>query len=206
MNKTYEERLADLAKKYEEDRATLQAESELAAVLPAIPKSIHFANKPEPWISYEVATLADALGLIKQFPAPLNVSGVEDGCFDVKPVGYHEERYEKKAPRWIVNDCIQIAQHEYGQGHYHDMTVIFWYALGAKCIRVCITVKQRWKYASYVNAFYNSDGSVHSARLVECKTPLITEDARVKFDAGSRDGMHLIYFYTLAKFERVVEL
>jgi len=70
--------------------AELETEAELAATLTRDgkpePKYIHFASKDEPWITFEVKTVAEALALLPHYP-PTPLESRTECCRYIKPVG-----------------------------------------------------------------------------------------------------------------------
>jgi hypothetical protein len=204
---SYQQRIEDLKRRYQEQLADVEGQAVIAERLPAdasTPYMIHFSGSDCPWISYHVETLEDALGIVRAFPQPFDVSAVSDGCLSIAPVGTHRARYDGKPEKWSVPQGIEVAQHG-GRGFF-TATVAFWCASGGRdCIKVKIEVKQfPWKYRARMNCRYNAYGHVEQAEFIDSELRQQSPAARVKFDGGSRDAFDIRYYFSGA--DRLAEV
>jgi hypothetical protein len=204
---SYPQRIEELKRVHQEQIAALGAEYAIASRLPdgaPLPYMIHFTDSDCPWLSYHVETLEDALGIVRAFPQPFDVSAVSDGCLSIAPVGRHRARYQGKPETWRVPQGIEVAQHG-GRGFFTG-TVAFWCASGGRdCIKVKIEVKQfPWKYRARMNCRYGAYGHVEQAEFIDSELRHLSPAARVKYNGGSPDAFDIRYFFSGA--DRLAEV
>lgn len=152
------DQLAELDKKREALLKNLERE---AAILPQLPDTgfkprvffAEFRDVVQPWVTYEVETLAEALNIIKLFGPRRTVAHHRNGCSCSIPKGWEWGSYTtgKSNVVWEVEDYVALRQ-EVGF-HYCTWTLVCyperepWIMLRVKVSNLpeslCSTIKWR---------------------------------------------------------------
>jgi hypothetical protein len=200
--------IESLDKEYAKKRAEIVARDALLATLPQgipAPKYVHYVDsKGRPWIKYEVATLAEAMPIIRAYGELDFMDARESGCLSITRASWQSKEYADATQRWEITECIELRQHG-GKGFYSAELVFYPVAYQAKVI---IEVSQfPYQFRASMRATYTNEGDVAKATFVEpaALQGMFTE--RVKYGGGGRDAFdYRLYFSGPDHFEDVLRL
>jgi hypothetical protein len=133
--------LEQLDKEYAEKRAELVQEHAIAASLPLTPGHVSGAARKNPYVGYEVDTLAEAIALADKFTWAPYVH-CKGQYVHVCPDALLEDR-ERAGLEFCheITDGTPFTDAQKGEG-YSTFELIFWVASGDKYLRVSVRVKQ----------------------------------------------------------------
>lgn len=177
-------------------RAKLEREHSILATLPEGFEPSHIIawdHKGEPWVTYKVKTLADALAIMRAFGELDFVSARESGCLSIARADEHGKQYADVADRWEIPECVELRQHG-GRGFY-SAEVAFHPV--APRVQVKIDVEQfPYQFRAQLSAHYSQHGEVSSVTFREPDLLRGQYTERVKFSGGSADAFDLRYYFS----------
>lgn len=140
LKKAHEASLADAI---ESNRLTLS--------LPLLPKRVSFATTKQPWVTYEVDTLTEALDILKLYPLAPWVIAKDGSCTVVNTWAHIEDRYNVDHPA-KTRYRPYVAEHTIADGApYFDCQqgvgfgsseMEFFTTHDGKSLKVVVTIKQ----------------------------------------------------------------
>lgn len=133
--------LEELDKEYREKRAALIRKKEIAATLPVEPWMVHFANKRNPWVTYRVDTLVDAVALSDQFTDKITYVSAKAMFRHVCPEELIEERY-RLDPNYRAVEVADGTPYLWAgsSDSFRAMKLIFFVRRDAQIVRVCVDI------------------------------------------------------------------
>lgn len=133
--------LEDLDKEYAEKRAELVGGHEVAATLPVVPYMVNFGHKRNPWVSYEVDTLKEAVALADKFPDKLAYVNAKATFRHICPEELIEQRY-RDDPKYTaveIVDGVPFIEADSGEG-YRSFALLLFVRRGEQILRITIKV------------------------------------------------------------------
>jgi hypothetical protein len=147
----------------------------------------------EPWVSYEVKTMADALSIMRAFGELDFLSARESGCLSIGRADGHGKDYANAKERWEIPQGVELRQRG-GRGFYTAELVF--YPLTPR-VKVSVKIEQfPYQFRAHMDANYSRHGEVSSAKLNEPNALLGMYTERVKFNGGLPDAFDLRYYFS----------
>jgi hypothetical protein len=187
---------ANLDKKYAAERAELDMEAALLAMLPEAARPtltrVLFSMKDEPWIIHKAATPSAARVILDAYEGQVDGAAVEAGCLYVGPFA-QEKAGERGKLRWASARGLYVVDLSQGKG-FSSAEVSWWYRLpDGKTARVKVDV-ERWPWAAKPTSRVTYDGH-GEVRTAEHTLPHLGEWQRIKWGAGGRDACHFALYF-----------
>lgn len=181
------------AKQAEEMRELVMAH-ELAWAAPVPTKRVMFALKAQPWLIYEVTTLAEAVALARKFPwAPYVYARAS--CTHIQPLP-HLSKNEGEWKSFLSNDDgAPYLELQNIDNHIHTAELeCFTPTLHGKIAKVCIKIARPPAYIS-IEVFHDSHKYSRGTKDVRKTYPSLHEDKLVKWGHATGKDARATYIW-----------
>jgi hypothetical protein len=186
--------LEQLDKEYAQKRKDLEGEHRVAAALPVPPYTVNFGSKRNPWVSYEVKTLKEAVALADLFPDKLAYVSATSIYRHIQPEDLIEERYREVANYSAeeIADGTPYIDATTAEG-YRKFEMVFFVRMGEQILKVAIRIDQPpHQWVPY--CVFNPNDNVRRTPLRK-HYPTVPGATCVHWGTGAGNAIHASYIW-----------